>query len=93
MPHLARLAAILALGVNLGDEELARHSLNNVVFQCPFDRHHLLTSLDYCLKESVSECWLQPRSGIPLFVDWYRVDYFDIPPAQRRDLFILVFEW
>lgn len=36
-------------------EEFTTHSLNYVALLCPFDLHHLLTNLEYWLKETVSE--------------------------------------
>lgn len=54
----------------------------------PFDRNYLLTSFKYWLKETVFERRLRLKSLDPLFTNLHCVDFFDILPARRRELFV-----
>lgn len=83
LPYGLRLPAIMIRHADPCDEALTAHSWNHVALLCPFDVHsHLLANFDYWLKEAVPECRLRLISTDLLFVNWHRVDLFDITAAR-----------
>lgn len=80
--YVSWLAAIMACYANARDEEFTTHGSIYVALMWPFDRHHVLTNIEYVLEERVFEQSLRLKFTDLFIVIWHCADFFNISPAR-----------
>lgn len=87
LSYVTLLKMVMAWNANLCDMELVTDSLSYVALLHPFDRHYLLISFYYCLREAFFERLFRLKSTGSPFGNWHSVIFSDISPHRQNQMY------